>query len=1261
MPTPPSDEGSAETVHIDAVASGEARVYIAARDVVHNFYDGVRSRRRLEQGTAVDECPYPGLDVFARDQARWFFGRDQLIADLLDRLDRRRVSGGLQMVVAPSGTGKSSVLRAGLLPSLEDGALPGSRHWPQTMFTPTATPLRELAERLKVIAARLTGVEPHQVDDHPGGGHQPSAESLVNALRSADLDSAGRAVIVVDQFEELFTLCDDESQRTAFIDLLTRLATPSPEASGPIAFVVIGLRADFYPACTHYPQLRAALQQNQLVLGSMSPDELREAIRFPAQDVGLDIEEGLVELLLRDLGVTAGDQGTQVYEAGRLPLLAHALRRTWQRRHGATLTVAGYQSTGGIREAIAATAEEAFAGLDTTKQTTARLLFLQLISFGDKTDDTRRRLSRTEVTQAANDPHGMAAVIDAFTRERLLTHHRDTIEITHEALLHTWPRLRGWMKDDRAGHVINQRLNEAAVAWQRAGRDSSLLYRGARLQTTVEWADTPSRDDLSPAGREFLSASTRQQRRNQRLRRSAIAVLTALTLIASAAAVLAIQSQREAERQRDLATFNRILAEADRLRDTDTSLSAQLTLVAHRMRPGDETRSRLITSQHDVLSSSLTGPRTNVRSVALSPDGRTLASGGDDGSIQLWKLSGTAEPVVLGAPLTGHAGNVMSLAFTPDSSTLASAGWDRSVRLWDVTDPAKPSSVAQISSPLGSVLSIAFKSDGRTLAAATSGAVLMWDIAEIRKPNLAGFVVPKSNQLIWSVALSPDGRTLATGGQDATILLWDITDPAKSKQLGKPLLGKTGPIYSVAFSADGATLASGGFDQTVRLWKVTDPRKAELIGQPLTGHTDIVNSVSFSPDGHTMASAGYDGTIRLWNVADLDQPRPRGQPLVGHSDTVRSVAFSPDGHTLASGGDDTSVRLWSLPLSEVIDKTKSVSAATFSPDGKVVATANYDMSVRLWDVTDPAKPTPLGKPLTGHTSGIQSVSFSPDGRLLASGGLDATVRLWDVADPSRPEPLGRPLSGHSQIVNSVAFSPDGTVLATGSSDGSTRLWDVKNPADARPLGEPITEQAGGTLTVVFSPRGGILATADLNRTVWLWDVSHPARPSRIGRPLHSDTTHNLALAFSPDGRILAGGDRTIRLWNITDPANPVIIGENLTGHTHAVTSLAFSSDMRTLASSSADRSVQLWNIADPTRPVPIGQPLTGHTNHVSSVSFSPDGQTLVTSSDDRSFRLWTLRTDQIIERVCRLTRNALNPSTWRRYVGPDSPYERPCR
>ncbi|MFF3576840.1 nSTAND1 domain-containing NTPase, partial [Streptomyces mirabilis] len=1037
------------------------------------------------------------MAAFDEDQAGWFFGRDAVTAELLIRLDERLRAGGALALVAPSGAGKSSLLRAGLLPALARGALPApdSATWPRLLLTPGAHPVAALAAHL----ADATRVSPQEVTEAMAAGVQ-ACLALLRTASAGEGRVGQRLVVVVDQLEEMFTLCTSEQERRTFLSVLTALADAGRNGAGPAALVVYGLRSDFYTPCADHPELRAVLQDGQLVVGPMTHSELREAILFPARAADLDIEPGLVELLLRDLGTPAADGSgsTQAhgYEAGRLPLLAHALRATWQQRHGHNLTVDGYQATGGIRHAVATTAERVFTSLGPAEQQLARALFLRLVRIGDSVDDTRRRLTYTALLDVGADAVATAAVIDAYTRGRLLTRHQDTVEITHEALLYAWPELRRWIDADRAGHLIHQDLEEAATDWDRARRDPGMLYRGHRLEGARAWVERPHQNQPSPNATAFLTASARHAQRATRLRRSVIAILAALALVASAAAVIAFQQRATAQAERDTANFNQIRAEAGLLRDTDASLAAQLDLVAYRMRPDDlSLHTDLINDANMPLSTPLAGHTSAVTSVAISRDGRTLASAGGS-ETRLWDLTNPTAPRALGVPIK-HDGWVNSVAFSPDGRTLVTGEEGNedggSVQLWDLADRAHPTPQGRMNvGSFNRVLSVAFSPDKHTVAAATDEAIRLWNVADATHPRLLGRPLEGHTGTVWTVAFSPDGRTLAssgglgTDGTDSGVRLWDVADPAAPKSLGAPIK-QVGDV--VAFSPDGRTLA-GSADGAVRLWNVTDPRRPRQLGLPLRGHTSSITSVTFSPDGHTLATAGYDRTVRLWNLSNPTQAHTLGPPL-GYNSLVSSIAFSPDGHTLATGGADRDVRLWTLPRSVVTGHPDLILTVAISPDGHLLASGGADHAVRLWNLSDPARPRALSRPF-GNTDAppreppeaiddyaIRSLAFSADGHTLATGGEDDTVKLWNLADPSRPQRLGRPISHQiddaSDLVSAMAFSPHRHLLAVVGGESDVWLWDLADPTHPKllikPPGTTDPFNSDSLNAVAFSPDG----------------------------------------------------------------------------------------------------------------------------------------------------------------------------------------------
>ncbi|MGA5095869.1 hypothetical protein ACPCAC_00705 [Streptomyces lavendulocolor] len=1264
----------------EASATGGGSVFQAGRDL-HVRY-GAEGRRTVP-GPGADRvlCPYPGLAPFGAQHKQWFHGRERMVHLVCERMDARMREGGPLVLIGPSGAGKSSLLAAGVLPALDDGRFPvaGSSTWPRLLLTPTASPALALATAagLDAGAARSTAAA-WRADPARCLAELREITGAGDPAPTGDSPPAG-LVVVVDQFEEIFTACGDETDRQWLIDVLDRLARPTGGA-----VVVLGVRADFYAACTAHPQLRAALRAGPVLLEPMTEDELKDAIRRPAGSVGLDVEDGLVEVLLADLGAVGGPVGTST--TGRLPLLAHALRATWQQRHGHTLTVDGYRVTGGIQGAIATTANRLYDILPPPCQEAARWVFLRLVIVGRDADDSRRRVRYDELLRHAPDREAAVRVLDDFTRGRLLTRDEDTVVMTHEVLIRAWPRLRGWIEHDRSGNLVRQDLEEAATHWERAGREAAALYRGNRLEAALAWAGTHG-PELSAAARAFLAAARHHQRRGQWLRRAAVATITALAVIASLTAVFAFRQESRALRALDQAVNAAVTSASVQLAPTDPSLSAQLALTAYRMDPTAEAASRLISTENTPLATRLPGPQGAVNTVAYSPDGHVLAAGHyRQNTVRLWDVSDPGRPVELGRPISvsRSVASIRSLAFSPDGRVLAVGGHlsDKGdggsggfVDLWGLTSPSHPVPLGRPKAPAirgfdaaTAVESLAFSPDGRTLAAGwRAGLVSLWNVTRPDDVDPAEAPLNLGCPGVFSgrIAFSPTGRTLAAACDDeaGTISLWSTTDPARPGRGGSVKAGHR--VKSVAFSPDGGTLAAGTAPGRVHLWKVADPGRPAPLGKPLTGPTQSVMSVAFSPDGHTLAAGSADHTIHLYNVTHPKAIGLLGRPLTGPGGAVTDVVFSPDSRTLAAGNHDGNVDLWNLPPTRIVGAGGNVASVAFSPDGRTLAAGNQNNTVSLWDTTDPNHPVPRGDPLTGPGDPVDAVAFSPDGRTLAAGDSGGTVTLWNVTDIGHPVRLRETLTGADGLIFSLAFSPDGITLAAAGDhrSGSIALWDVSDPAHPVSRAGISNSRTSSVMSLAFSRDGTMLAAGGdgSNGTVGLWSTTDPG--VRIGQPIDQPTATSTWVAFSPDGRTLATGNSrgTVTLWDATDPHRLSRRGSPLTVPGGSLWSVAFSPDGRTLAAAGHTDSgtIHLWDVSDPDHPTAIGGPLTVETGFVAVLAFSPDSRTLAATTDDGVATLWDLDVESAISRICAGSSGALTQQQWSRYVVP-LPYDPPC-
>ncbi|MFD9687778.1 NACHT and WD repeat domain-containing protein, partial [Kitasatospora sp. NPDC059088] len=1030
--------------------TGGGDAYVAGGNIsiVHGA-GRVRTRRAVGRGVDI-RCPYPGLQSFTAPYAEWFYGREQAVALVRGHLDVRLREGGPLVVLGPSGAGKSSLLAAGVLPDLAGGGLPvdGSAHWRQVLLTPTASPATALSTAF----------------DHRGGSQNWPTDAERSAAELLSDTGAAGLVLVVDQFEEIFTLCTDETERSWFIDVLDHLAR-SPARN---VLVVLGLRADFYAQCTAYERLRTALRASPVLLDPMSRTEIEEAIRYPAEDVGLEIQDGLVEVLLAELGTTAapahGD-GTATSWAGGLPLLAHALRLTWQERRDDTMTVEGYLMTGGIRGAVARTAEEVFTALTPEGREVARALFLRLVAVSRDTDDVRRHVAYRDLVQDLPEGGLTEMVLDGFIQHRLLTKDRLTVTIAHEALIEAWPRLRGWIDQDRAGNLIRQELEEAATAWARADRDSGLLYRGGVLESACRWA-TDHPGDLSASADAFLRASTRQQQRLRRRRRRAVAAVTALAVLAFATAVFAFQQSEAARSAAGLAVNKQLSAEVLQLAGTDPALAAQLALVAHERAPSQDTELQLVNLENTPISTDLAvSSGTAVSRIAFSPDGALLATASADNGVRLWDARDPHRCVLLGYMQPPTATPAVALEFSPDGKVLAIGGnlGDSGHRggvatLWDMTDARHP---VQLGRPLqapGDAADVKFSPDGHILAVGgdvdggESGIVKFWDVTDPRHAAQRTDPDVQPSVAVSSMLFSPDGKAVVTNSS-GRLELWDMNDTSHPAQHLSDLAGAGAPM---ALSTDRSILVVGGRHNSLDFWNIENPRipGRTVSAGLLAGLTSDITSVAFSPDGSVLAVATTDGITNLWNMTDPYYPTTLERLPRRSERPATSLAFSKDGHTLAEARRDGTVTLWSLPPTLLAGG----GPVAFSQQRHLLATSNGMTWARLWDVTDPHRPALLGMPQSGAAGPVAALALSSDGRTAALGTASAggggAVWLSDITDPRKPTPLPT-LLGFVGGVSSVAFGPDGHTLAAGSEDGTVRLWETIDPHKPTPLGAPL--------------------------------------------------------------------------------------------------------------------------------------------------------------------------------------------------------------
>jgi WD domain, G-beta repeat len=840
---------------------------------------------------------------FGERDERLFYGRGELVDQLVRWVGERLDRPGILLVARESGAGKSSLLRAGLLPQLAAGVLgPGSQRWPRRVIQPAGSPLRELAMQL----AGMAGADPVSVyrslSAAPGEAPMLVQQAVRTAAgRVADTGSDGpagaaatappRLVLIIDQFEELFTAGrdteEDRVERDAFVAALHAAATvPAGPRTLPPALVVAVVRADFLGRLIAYPPLKAALDAGPFTVGPMSEAELRLAITGPAAEAGLAIEPALAGTVIAELreGTTDG------LGSGALPLMSQAMAATWEHREGRELTLRGYRRTGGVADAVNRGAQAAYDALTSAQQDAARLVFTQLTIVTPDGQLARRRCRMTDLhAQGAELAADIDTVLDTFSARRLLVLGKDHAEISHDVLLHSWKQLRDWLGDDQLDLALYSQVVSDAQTWDINGRDSSYLYRPGRLATVdaaaTRWQHAPTRYLPLPAtGNAFLGAAHHAARRATGRRRGVIAGLLALVVIAASAAGIAVNTAVNASTQYAIALSRLLTEEGLALAPSDPLTARRLAVAAWHVYPTSQAGTAMMTllaeqQQNGILPG---GPSSGgVYRVAFSHNGTLLASGYGDGTVRLWNPATRQE---VGAPITADTstgGGVLAVAFSPDGTLLASADSDGTVKLWN---PATRQEVgapitADTTSTGGGVLAVAFSPDGTLLASGYGdGTVRLWNPATGKAPHAPlsadpGLAPSRLATGVLRVAFGPDSRLVASADADGTVKLWN---PATGQPSGAALQADTsaeGGVLAVAFSPDGTLLASADADGTVRLWNSATKQE---VGAPITaGPTGTgvgVGGVAFSPDGTLVAGAYSDGTVQTWQVSLFADP-----------------------------------------------------------------------------------------------------------------------------------------------------------------------------------------------------------------------------------------------------------------------------------------------------------------------------------------------------------------------------------------------------
>ena len=1239
--------------------------------------------------------PYKGLRAFQEGDALDFFGRRQLIEKILDRMQEQVVNQRFLAVVGPSGSGKSSVVKAGLLPALRKGAIAGSDDWFIVEMVPGILPFEELLTSLeKVSAMRRTGLGDILYRDDHGIGL---------AARLVLPSDENQILLVIDQFEELFTLVEDPDQVDFFLDsLVTAVSDPESRIR-----VVVTLRADFYDRPLEHPAFGPLLDQRQQNVLPLTAEELAASIRGPADRIGAQFESGLVTHILSDVH----------NQAGGLPLLQYALTELYEKRDGAMLTHAAYIEIGGVLGALGSRAEAIYDSLSHKQKEAARQIFLRLITLGEGVEDTRRRVLRAELESLSGNATNIS---DLFGKARLLSFDRDpetrgpTVEVAHEALLREWFRLREWLAESRADVRTLRQLAASAAEWHTNDRDKGFLLSGSRLQQFENW-NVDSRVVLTGEEHAFLEQSVsernvrqaaeaareekgrRLEQRTRNVLRWLVAVMTAATVGAILLSSFAFSQQSIAQQNAGTAT----VAQGQARNEAETSIAAQsealtqAALAENFANLADQSAQLALAREvaaSSLIVSELDPELSLLLSIAAASIFETLD--GDSAVIEnaIHNSLRSAYPTEL---MRLQPGRISSFSASFDNNFLVTTGYKDiehrtggQATIWDISNKAiSPVVLTQFQEHLQAVTASAFHPFRDLVATGSAdGLIYLW------RPTDGEIISTFSGHVgsIRDLAFSPDGKVIASASSDNNAILWEVD----TGEIIHTLSGHTDVLSAIAINPRGNQIATASWDQSVRIWGLIT---GDLIFV-LSGHEDFVTDLEYTSTGSTLISAGADGAIIYWDteLGLIQEEICCHLVRLGSSDSafagINSISISADDNFLVSTSDLGSAIIWDNRVGKVgnplfkfpnlvgqvlaafssdgfelflytynIGGVRSVPlyiirSLDFSPGrelpplsinsmplaiaidhtGKYLAASIEGEPVEIWDMENGITSLLEWKHLeeNAHRGNVTDLAFSPTDPYLATIGEDRLIKIWDIS--SEISEIFR-FSGHLDSVNAVAFHPNGMEIASASDDRTAIIWSLIE-ADTKP--RLLRGHSGRVLGIAYNPEGTQIATASADNTIRLWD-SVSGRNQLILRG-HQGVVNDVI--FSPNGNwvVSASDDLTAIVWDVETGD----IRLTLSGHTAPVTRILFTPDGRRIITSSADGTSKVWDAE-------TGQELfvlSGHDDGITSLAISPDGSIMATGSLDQTINFYFLDPLQLLEYARSLVTREMTVEECQRYL-----------